>query len=70
MLRNALNILESLTKIRIIVFRRVWVHIIFNKNISNPGFLSKDNRNYSGIQLIDITCYFLDDLVIPEFLQT
>ena len=47
MLRNALNILGSLTKIRIIVFRRVWDHIIFNKNTSNPGFLSKDNRIFS-----------------------
>jgi len=27
-------------------------------------------RNYSGTQLIDITCDFFDDLVIPEFLQT
>ena len=41
MLRNAFNILESLTKIRIIVFRRVWAHIIFTNNISNLSFLSK-----------------------------
>ena len=26
--------------------------------------------NYSGTQLIDITCDFFDELVIPEFLQT
>ena len=47
MLRNALNILESLTKIKIIVFRRVLVQIILKKNISNPGFLSKNNRIFS-----------------------
>ena len=47
-LRNAFNILESLTKNRIIVFRRVWAHIIFTNNISNQGFLSKNNHIFSG----------------------
>jgi len=47
MLRNAFNILESLTKNRIIVFRRVWPHIIFTNNISNLVFYQKDNRIFS-----------------------
>jgi len=39
MLRNTFNILESLTKNGIIVFRPFLAHIIFTNNISNPGFL-------------------------------
>ena len=58
MLRNAFNILESLTKIRIIVFRRVWAHIIFTNNISNPGFLSK---RQSHIQRDKKRCIFREN---------
>ena len=42
MLRNAFNILESLTKIRIIVFRRVWVKDFIDKqqDLAGQGFRS------------------------------
>jgi hypothetical protein len=30
--------------------------------------ISENNGNYSGTQLIDITCDFFEGFVIPEFL--
>ena len=46
------------TKNSIIVFRRVWFHIIFTNNFSNPGFLSK---RQSHIQRDKKRCIFREN---------
>jgi len=42
----------------------------FSRKFQQFGHEVKNHCNYSGTQLIDITCDFFEDLVIPEFLQT
>jgi hypothetical protein len=43
--------------------------VVSRSNLPRPTD-TRFNCNYSYTQLIDITCYFFNDLVIPEFLQT
>ena len=41
----------------------------YRKAKSTRCHWSRENtRNYSGTQLIDITCDFFEDFVVPEFL--
>ena len=42
--------------------------ICAGKQLADFGLDIEIFRNYSGTQLIDITCDFFEDFVIPEFL--